>query len=496
MSLMRSETAAKMTGCEWAKTLRGGRNMLTAHSTRFRVVLLPLLAIVAVIGHALAAAPQSGREPRGPVTGTAVPRTRPGDRARAVPRDPDRWHPSSAYFLVAPIDSGSTYLLDDQLRVVNEWRSDYGPGLSAYLLDDGRLLRTATIGTRNFPGGNGGRIELFTWDGALEWSVEYATDSVQQHHDAIVLPNGHVLAVAWETRTVAEALDAGRSPETLAPDPEIWSDTIVEIDPQTGATTWIWRVWDHLVPKGDRPADHPGLIDPNFAAVPSADWTHVNSVAYNADLDQVLISVRNHSEIWIIDHGTSSEEAGGHAGGRRGRGGDLLYRWGNPAAYGATRRQQLFGQHNAQWIPAGSPGAGHILLFNNGDVSARPWSNAVEIIPPLREDGLYALDSSAGFGPSEPVWQYAADPPDSLFGSYASGVQRLASGGTLIAVTSTGRFREVDDGGQLIAEYQLASNGTPLRVFRVTSIPPTSPAFARRPLVATGATLGQILYPQ
>jgi hypothetical protein len=177
-------------------------------------------------------------------------------------------------------------------------------------------------------------------------------------------------------------------------------------------------------------------------------------------------------------------------------GGDLLYRWGNPAAYGATGPQQLFGQHNAQWIPAGSPGAGHILLFNNGDFSARPWSTAVEIVPPLREDGLYALDSRAGFGPSEPVWQYAADPPESLFGWYASGVQRLASGGTLIAVTHTGRFREVDDAGELIADYQLASNDTPLRVFRVTSIPPTSPAFATRPLVATGATLGQILYPQ
>jgi hypothetical protein len=236
------------------------------------------------------------------------------------------------------------------------------------------------------------------------------------------------------------------------------------------------------------------LIDPNFAAVPNRDWTHANSLAYHAELDQVLISVRNHSEIWIIDHGTSTEQAAQHSGGHRGRGGDLLYRWGNPAAYGATGPKQLFGQHNAQWIPENLVGAGHVLVFNNGDVNARPWSTAVEIVTPLREGGLYTLDSIFGYGPAEPAWEYAADPPESLFGSYASGTQRLVNGGTLLAVTPTGRFREVDGRGELIREYQLASDGEPLRMFRVTSFPPTATAFAAHPLVPNGATLGYVLH--
>jgi hypothetical protein len=83
-----------------------------------------------------------------------------------------------------------------------------------------------------------------------------------------------------------------------------------------------------------------------------------------------------------------------------------------------------------------------------------------------------------------------------MFGAYASGVQRLVNGDTLIAITPTGRFREVDDAGQTLCDYQLSMSGESLRMFRVTSFPPNSPAFATRPLVPTGATLGQILYPQ
>jgi hypothetical protein len=273
----------------------------------------------------------------------------------------------------------------------------------------------------------------------------------------------------------------------------IYSDTLVEMDPQTGAVTWMWRIWDHLVPRGARAADYPGLFDPNLAAAPIPDWTHVNAVAYNAALDEVLVSSRNLSEIWIIDHGTTTEEAAGHTGGRRGRGGDMLYRWGNPASYGAPGPRQLFGQHNAHWIPAGLPGEGHILLFNNGDPNIRPWSTAVELVPPLQADGLYTFDAQTGFGPTQPVWEYTADPPQSVFGSYASGVQRLRNGNTLIAVTETGRFREVRPDGTLVADYQLKLNGTPLRMFRVVRLEPDAPAFASWKLEPTGETLGDVL---
>ena len=65
-----------------------------------------------------------------------------------------------------------------------------------------------------------------------------------------------------------------------------------------------------------------------------ADWMHANAVDYNEDLDQIMISAREFNEVWIIDHSTSTAEAASHSGGMYGKGGDLLYRWGNPEAYG------------------------------------------------------------------------------------------------------------------------------------------------------------------
>src|SRR5439155_4849346 len=99
-----------------------------------------------------------------------------------------------------------------------------------------------------------------------------------------------------------------------------------------------------------------------------ADWLHCNAVSYNPDFDQIMLSSPEFNEIWIIDHGMTTAQAAGHKGGRYGRGGDLLYRWGNPRAYraGSTKDQKLFFQHNAQWIPRGLPGEGHMLVFNNG----------------------------------------------------------------------------------------------------------------------------------
>ena len=91
--------------------------------------------------------------------------------------------------------------------------------------------------------------------------------------------------------------------------------------------------------------DHPELADFNYppsgggggggpgGGSGGTDWLHLNSVNYNAELDQIVVSVHNTGEIWVIDHSTSMAEAAGHTGGNSGRGGDILFRWGNPQAY-------------------------------------------------------------------------------------------------------------------------------------------------------------------
>src|SRR5262249_6705360 len=83
-----------------------------------------------------------------------------------------------------------------------------------------------------------------------------------------------------------------------------------------------------------------------------ADWLHMNAVSYDPELDLIVASSPHLSEIWILDHSTTTEQAAGHKGGRYGKGGDLLWRWGNPQHYGggSDADRKLFYQHNVQWI--------------------------------------------------------------------------------------------------------------------------------------------------
>ena len=104
-----------------------------------------------------------------------------------------------------------------------------------------------------------------------------------------------------------------------------------------------------------------------------------------------MVSSRSFSEIWIIDHSITTEEAAGPAG-------DLQFRYGNPATYdrGELTDQRLFVQHDPTWIPAGSPGAGDILVFSNGLPKVRQYST-VDQIHPVTVDGEYVLGDDGRF---------------------------------------------------------------------------------------------------
>jgi hypothetical protein len=179
----------------------------------------------------------------------------------------------------------------------------------------------------------------------------------------------------------------------------------------------------------------------------------MNSIAYNAQLDQILMSVRNNSEVWIIDHGTTTTEAKGHSGGRRGKGGDLLYRWGNPIAYhsGTTADAKLYQQHDAEWVEQGCPGAGNITVFNNG--LSRAYSSVDEFSPPLAADSSYTRVSGSAFGPSSFVWSYVATPPASMYAAAISGAHRLPNGNTIIDDGTHGTFYEVTSNGEVVWKY-------------------------------------------
>jgi hypothetical protein len=439
-----------------------------------------------------------------PQDGAKPAKGKVGPANKAVPKKPQakrglQVNDSRAlqgYTVLSPIMSTKTYLLDMQGRIVRTWQSESSAALTTKLLENGHLLRFAKLSQQAFGDGPGaaGHIQEFGWDGDLVWDFRYATAKQLPHHDIFRMPNGHLLMIVWEKKSAAEAVAAGRRPETVKG--HLLADAIYEVKP-TGKTTgkfvWEWHVWDHLVQDHDRAKKnygkvraHPELIDINFGegtiasivakkdelaklkaiyginwapgkpAPAHPDWLHCNAVAYHPELDQILVSSPEFSEFWIIDHSTTTAEAASHQGGKSGKGGDLLYRWGNPRAYraGTARDQKLFYQHNAHWIPKGYPGAGHILVFNNG--RRRPGgahSSVDELVLPVDAHGRYTHKPGTAYGPDKPVWNYAAPKKADFYAQFISGAQRLPNGNTFICAGPSGTLFEVTPDKEIVWKY-------------------------------------------
>ncbi|MDI6857076.1 MAG: aryl-sulfate sulfotransferase [Dehalococcoidia bacterium] len=381
----------------------------------------------------------------------------------------------AGYTLFAPMSYDTTYLIDNEGRLVHSWQHDWLPGGTARLLENGHLMRLARPTESIDPGlplngADGVKIQEYDWDGTLLWEYTYPSDEHLMHHDFTVLPNGNVLLIAWEYKTEAEAIAAGRDLDLLI-DGKIYSEMIIEVEPvlpSGGNVVWEWHVWDHLVQDYDPAkenygvvADHPELIDLNFSCsftcyTGYADWLHMNAVDYNPQLDQIMLSVRHFSEIWVIDHSTTTAEAAGHSGGNSGKGGDLLYRWGNPQSYdaGDADDQKFWVQHDAQWIRPGLSGAGNILVFNNGLGRPGTWYSSVEeLVPPVDGSGNYALTPGQAYGPQDPSWVYAAPNPSDFFSAIISGAHRLPNGNTFICSGFPGIIFEVTSAGETVWRY-------------------------------------------
>jgi hypothetical protein len=369
------------------------------------------------------------------------------------------------YVLFSPFKSGTTFLVDRDANAVHTWESEYAPN-SLYLLDDGKLLRLGRDpNAEHFDaGGAAGILQLFGWDGELIWEWRLSDSQRILHHDVEPLPNGNLLAIVWERKTPDEARAVGRRAESI-PEDGLWPEILMEIEPvlpDDARIVWEWRLWDHLVqdldpalPNYASPMDRPERIDINAGSAPrevdpdelaqlkalgyvpddaeeveTGDFIHLNAIDWNEGLDQIALVAPELGEIWILARPRSSGEAAGPAG-------DLLYRWGNPEMYGRGEASELrlFYPHDAQWIPPGYPGAGHLTIFNNG--YERPdgdYSSIEEIAPEI-------------------VWKYTAPDRESFFADYISGAHRLQNGNTFITSGVEGRFFEVTPDGRTVWEY-------------------------------------------
>ena len=412
---------------------------------------------------------------------------------------------TNGYILFAPIASKITYLIDKCGRSVHTWKSNYTPRQSAYLLPDGSLLRAGNDSVVNFSGRTRGIIEKFDWDNKLIWSYTFPNYRECQHHDVCPLPNGNILVLAWEIKSSQELIALGRDPQQQGK--ALWAEKIIELKPigtNSATVVWEWRVLDHIVqdynasaPNYGSVLENPQLFDINFLAQKLDDWQHFNSVSYNAKLDQIIISNRNHGEFFIIDHSTTIKQAASHQGGKRNKGGDILYRWGNPMTYraGTKADQQLFGQHYPHWIPEGLKDGGKILVFNNGFLRPEENYSSIDIIdPPVDKKGNYKLMPGTAYLPEEPFWRYMAPNPTRFFSMNISNAQRLPSGNTLICSGANGNFFEIDESKNVVWFYinPIGGNGPIIQgnepsknsVFRCFFYEPSYSAFSGRHLTS------------
>jgi len=378
---------------------------------------------------------------------------------------------TQGYVLFSPNSYAAHYLIDKCGNLVNEWKVKNTPGLDAFILPNGNLLTTGNTSNPYFSGIGtaGGLIQIYNWKDSLIWSYLLSDSLERQDHDVYPMPNGNILLCVWERHVVDEAVLAGKDTAVTQSSP-VWSAKVIEIQPvgsNDAKIVWQWSLWNHLVQDHDSTmenygvvAEHPELLNINYIGVGPfgnpADWIHANAVTYNSDLDQVMISSRNLSEIWILDHSTSRAEASTHSGGKYGKGGDFLYRWGNPEAYemGDSTDRRLFVQHNPTWIPKGYPGENDIMIFNDGNGRIDGNYSSVDIIhPPLNILGKYNLDSNNTFGPDTAYWSYKAPNKEEFYSATEGGAQRLKNGNTLICESTKGHFFEIDSSKNIVWDY-------------------------------------------
>jgi hypothetical protein len=400
-----------------------------------------------------------------------------------------------------------TYLVDTDGNVVNMWKTvppvyeghGYILEKTARLTETGSIIQGLSNAAHRYEGER--VIQELDWDGNLVWEFSDPREGYRYHHNFKRIWNNHlndwtIIYTAQFPMTQEQAVAAGGDPSVewdAAP------DGVVEVD-RNGNVVWEWWSLDHVVQDRNREwpnygvlADTPGRFDLNWGDGISGDFTHQNALDYNQTFDQIVVNNDRMGELYVIDHGgtfvVGDFEASKAAA--AGPGGDIIFRWGNPGLYDSGEvptynadgnvtsegDRLLFHHHDTQWIKEGLPGAGNLLIFDNGSRRAGAYySRLIEVDPyaGAYPNAPYLPEMEAG-GPAEQVvWSFASRNPNSFFSHNISGVQRLANGNTMGVAGRQGHVFQVTPDGDVVWEYivpvmtGLPEGATPDQVFRKT----------------------------
>jgi len=354
------------------------------------------------------------------------------------------------YVLVNDASNNRVYMMEKKdSEILYEWNLPSGIGNDAELMENGNLLVALTVEDPAYTfGGFGGRIAIISPSGELLWDYTYSTDVNLAHHDVEMLPNGNVLFIAWEKKSEEDLVAVGYSGEFNS----VFAEKILEIDPTSNQIVWEWNVWDHLVQDGDNLVDNYGVVsdfpekininyvDPLKDGDYKGDIFHANALEYDAENDLIYLSVNYYSEVWVIDHSASQSEVSTSAGGNYGKGGDLVYRFGNPEAYNNIGERMFFHNHNPNLVPGGNS----LLVFSNGLPAIDPHSTVYELEIPAKFELKANQENNL-----KVKWSFS---DQDLFSAKVSGAYRLPNGNTLITQGTFG-FWEVTESKEVVWKF-------------------------------------------
>ncbi len=328
--------------------------------------------------------------------------------------------------------AGVVKLVDMNGGVAHRWPVDpekqKGFIHRARLLPDGRLM--ALFGGRR----RRGHVAAFDWTGRETWAYEPEHPA---HHDFWPTERGTVFLIC----TVAVPPDYGsRITDPQRRELGVHGDELIEVD-RDGRILWRWLQHEHLDLNACNPipANRDWVGGPNNNTI--TDWTHTNTIQelpenrwHDAgDLrfkpGNILQSLRQLDTISIVDRES----------------GEVVW------SYTGDYNGGLSGPHEPHMIEKGLPGAGHILVFDNGASPHRDLAHC---------GCSYVLE----IDPSDHrlVWVY--DDGHRFFSRFTANCQRLPNGNTLILESLCRRLFEVTPEKALVWEHVLTDPAQ--RVYR------------------------------
>lgn len=371
------------------------------------------------------------------------------------------------FALYNSINNKTAYLIDKDGNIAHRWNCDLEGNYTVLLKENGNIVRGAIKNNNIIRGAAvGGILQELDKDANVVWEFQYSDATKVQHHDITLMPQGGVLFTAWEVKDRAELFVLGYDGNSN----EKYPTHFVEIRQIPGTNTaeivWEWHIIDHMVQNVNNTLtnfgkieDNPHLMDINIEANSfggDGDWFHVNGVDYSEELDLITFSSRFLSEIFVIDHSTTTAEAASHSGGNSGMGGDFLYRWGNPQNYNTPGNRRISGPcHDARFIPDdGRFRGGFIQFFNNSGPAGISTVSAID--PPYNGK---TFDRTLGEAFEPQIEDFSHTTRGLARGQSAS--DAMPNGNTFVNM-SAGFMYEVDTNDNVVWQY---SEG-PAKAFR------------------------------